>query len=54
MDQSMKEMYATETAQRPRSGPPARMKNAVGVLFDTNTGGALTLYALRDLSDGRT
>jgi aminopeptidase N len=54
LDQSMKAMYAAETEQRPRSGPPARLTNAAGVLFDTNTGGALTLYALHDLVGDRT
>jgi hypothetical protein len=49
LDQAMKEVYQVDAAQRPTAGPPARLKTALGVLFDTNTGGALTLYALRDL-----
>lgn len=54
LDQSMKETYAAAAQQRADAGPPARLRNAAGVLFDTDAAGALTLYALRQEVGDRT
>jgi aminopeptidase N len=53
MDQAMKGIYQA-AAQTRSAGPPARLGNAVGVLFDTDAGGAITLYALRQQVGDRT
>ncbi|SDQ86623.1 M1 family metallopeptidase [Quadrisphaera sp. DSM 44207] len=49
LDATMREVYAADAAQRQQSGPPGRLTSSLGVLFDTNAPGALTLYGLREL-----
>ncbi|MFI5731201.1 M1 family metallopeptidase [Kribbella sp. NPDC051587] len=43
----MRDAWQFESGERPKYGPPGRVTDLNGILFGTNPGGAVTLYALR-------
>ncbi|MGI5469706.1 hypothetical protein [Streptomyces sp. CA-132043] len=48
VDAAMKKEYAGDAEQRASDGPPARLKKATSLLFNTDAPGALMLYGLRN------
>ncbi|MEU6113991.1 M1 family metallopeptidase [Streptomyces sp. NPDC047117] len=48
LDAAMKKEYAGDAEQRSTGGPPARLKKATSLLFNTDAPGALMLYGLRN------
>jgi aminopeptidase N len=49
LDETMKDEYETNDSQLAGGGPIADLSSPIGVLFNTDAAGALTLYALRNL-----
>jgi len=47
LDDFMRDAWQFESEERPKYGPPGRPTDLNGILFGTNPGGAVTLYALR-------